>query len=294
MNRAPNWLLSHQKNVHSQTGEDGVVEKILELLPARDGWCVEFGAWDGLYYTNTRHLIESKGYSAVLIEASPRRFRELKRNYAAHQNVYPMCQFVGFRTDDNLDTILRRTPIPRDFDFLSIDIDGNDYHVWKAFTEYKPKIIVIEFNPTFPVSVEFVQPPDPSVQQGASLRALVNLGREKGYELACVMPFNAFFVRRDLFPRLEMPDNALEKMWTDASAVTYLCVGYDGSIILHGNRQIPWHLTPIRTERLQYLPRYLRRNPGSYSLFDKILFGLWLAREDPRRMLAELRRRLSA
>lgn len=110
MNRSPNWLLSHQKNVHSQTGEDGVVEKILDLMPARDGWCVEFGAWDGLYYTNTRHLIESKGYSAVLIEASPRRFRELKRNYAAHQNVYPMCQFVGFRTDDNLDTILRRTP----------------------------------------------------------------------------------------------------------------------------------------------------------------------------------------
>ncbi len=44
-----NWLLDYGKNVYSQTGEDGVIEKILDILPDRDSWCVEFGAWDGVH-----------------------------------------------------------------------------------------------------------------------------------------------------------------------------------------------------------------------------------------------------
>ncbi len=44
----PAWLLDFAIKVHSQTGEDGVIEKILENLPERDYWCVEFGAWDGI------------------------------------------------------------------------------------------------------------------------------------------------------------------------------------------------------------------------------------------------------
>ncbi len=64
------WLLNHRSNVHSQAGEDGIIEKILELLPVRDHWCVEFGAWDGVFLSNTRRLIEHAGYSAVLIEGS--------------------------------------------------------------------------------------------------------------------------------------------------------------------------------------------------------------------------------
>ena len=82
MTKSPNWLAEHKRDVHSQTGEDGVIEKILETLPDLDKWCVEFGAWDGLYQTNTRHLVESREYSAVLIEADKEKFGDLQRNYA--------------------------------------------------------------------------------------------------------------------------------------------------------------------------------------------------------------------
>ena len=292
MNRAPTWLLEHQRNVYSQTGEDGIIEKVLDLLPQTDQWCVEFGAWDGLFCTNTRNLIESRGYSAVLIEASKKRFLDLERNFAARKNVYPINRFVGFSADDNLDTILSATPIPRDFDFLSIDIDGNDYHVWKAFSAYRPKVVIVEFNPTFHPQVEFIQPADPAVVQGSSLRAFVNLAKSKGYELVCFLAFNAIFVRKEYYPRFEIPCNAIEVMQADQSGVTYLGSGYDGTIFLHGGRLLPWHDTPIRVERFQYLPKIFRRFPGDYSLALKILFAVWLLKKDPAKLLRETRSRL--
>ena len=71
------WLFEHKRDVYSQTGEDGIIEKILETLPENDEWCVEFGAWDGQYLTNTRYLIEEKEYSAILIEADKKKFLDL-------------------------------------------------------------------------------------------------------------------------------------------------------------------------------------------------------------------------
>ena len=87
MDKTSLWLAEHQRNVYSQTGEDGIIEKILETLPENDKWCVEFGAWDGLHLTNTRYLVESKGYSAVFIEADKNKFLDLQRNYAYQEGV---------------------------------------------------------------------------------------------------------------------------------------------------------------------------------------------------------------
>lgn len=292
MSRSPTWLLDHQKTVYSQTGEDGIIEKILELLPGKDNWCVEFGAWDGISLTNTRNLLETKNYSGVLIEAAKDRFLNLQRNYAHRKDVYPINRFVGFSADDNLDQILSATPIPRDFDFLSIDIDGNDYHVWEAFSKYRPKALVIEYNPTIATHIRFVQPADPSVSQGSSLLSLVELGKKKGYELVCALQFNAFFVRKEFFPLFEIENNTPEVLRTDLGVMTDLFIGYDGTIFLRGSCKLPWHETPIRPERLQYLPKYLRRHAGDYSVLDKVLFAIWLIREDPKRLFREIRKRL--
>jgi len=187
-------LLDYARNVYSQHGEDGIIERIIQTLPEDNKWCVEFGAWDGLHLTNTRYLIESHGFSAVLIEASSKKYLDLQKNYAGKPHVIPVNCFVGFEVHDGLDTILKKTPIPKDFAVLSIDIDGNDYHVWKAIEHYRPKVVVIEFNPTFPVGVDYIQPADPSINHGSSLSAIVKLGLEKGYELIAVNALNGAFL----------------------------------------------------------------------------------------------------
>ncbi len=55
MAKSSTWLIEHKHNVYSQAGEDGIIEKTLEVISENDKWCVEFGVWDGLFLTNTRY-----------------------------------------------------------------------------------------------------------------------------------------------------------------------------------------------------------------------------------------------
>jgi hypothetical protein len=273
MAKHPTWLLDCQANVFSQAGEDGVIEKILELLPDKNHWCVEFGAWDGILYSNTRNLIVNKKYSAVLIESDREKFKVLEKNYSQYPGVVTVNRFVGFGNHDHLDMILEDTAIPKEFDFLSIDIDGNDYHVWKAAENYHPKVVCIEFNPTIPTEVNFVQSADQTVTQGCSLSALTELGMNKGYELVSVLPFNAIFVRKEYFPIFEISDNSPGVLRTHTQAITYMFSGYDGRIILRGHRRNDWHNIEISEDAVQILPRFLRKYPLSYNKVEKFLFN---------------------
>lgn len=280
MARDPAWLLEHRRDVYSQTGEDGIIETILATVGDPDHWCVEFGAWDGQHLSNTRNLIESRAYKAVLIEGDRERWAALNAFYEGNDQITPINAFVGFDEANGLDAILSRTEIPSGFDFLSIDIDGNDFHVWKAINVYGPKLICIEFNPTIPTESDFVQPANPEVNQGASLKALVDLGKAKGYELASALQFNAFFVRNDLFPRLQISDNSPDTLRKDLSQLTYLFQGFDGRIFLHGNRRLVWHDLEIFEENVQILPAALQKFPSNYSSVEKRaswLYRHWLA-----------------
>jgi hypothetical protein len=242
-------------------GLDGVIATIVDTLARPDHWCVEFGAWDGLLASNTRNLIAHHGYSAVLIEADSSRFRELERLYIDRTDVTTINAFVGFDRSDGLDAILARTSIPREFDFLSIDIDGNDYHVWRAVTEYRPKVVCIEFNTTIPPEVSFVQPADPSVAQGSSLAAIVELAAQKGYQLIFVESVNAFFVSHEYYDRFGIRDNSIGTLWTTRDDVTYLFSGYDGTLFLRGCRTLPWYCVDLSERRIQHVPRFLRGYP---------------------------------
>ena len=238
------------------------IESILNRLPDRNRWCVEFGAWDGLVGTTSRQLILDRDYAAVLIEGSCERFADLQKNYADNPRIFPRNQYVGFTAADGLDAILAGTPAPVDFDFLTVDIDGNDYHVWQAVVKYRPKVVMIEFNPTIPPEVSFVQPADPAVNQGNSLAALVELGKAKGYELIAVLGVNAFFVTAELYPRFGLTDNRVATLWTERDCVTYFFTGYDGRVFLRGSRKLPWQEgTPFHEAQVQVLPKFLQRYP---------------------------------
>jgi hypothetical protein len=267
-------LLDHSSNVHSQTGEDGILGKILEMLPAKDKWCVEFGAWDGQHLSNTCNLISNHGYSAVLIEGDQRRFRQLTDRYAGNTGITALNALVGFTRADGLDTLLAKTSIPKDFDLLSIDIDGNDYHVWQAVASYRPKVVCIEYNPSIPTELEFVQPADQKLNQGASLLALTKLGKQKDYELVAATPLNAIFVRSSYFPLFGISNNEPHSLREDVSSITYIFAGYDGTIFVAGANVLPWHGLSV-SSRIRQLPRLFRRFPGDFGVIRSRLFKIY-------------------
>jgi hypothetical protein len=267
-------LLEYSSNIYSQTGEDGILSKILEMLPTRDKWCVEFGAWDGRHLSNTCNLIENHDYSAVLIEGDKRRFIELKKRHGKNARITALNKFVGFGPTDGLDALLTNTPVPKSFDLLSIDIDGNDYHVWNTVVSFVPKIVCIEYNPTIPTEVEFVQQADPRVSQGASLLALTRLAKKKDYQLIAVTRLNAIFVRSEYFQFFEITNNEPRALREDVSDIAHIFAGYDGTIFVTGAQSLPWH--DIRYDvRLRQLPRIFRIYPGNFGWLKSKLFKLY-------------------
>ena len=194
---------AYGKNIYSQNGEDGVVAEIIRRLGLSSGWFCEFGAWDGRYGSNTFALLK-RGWRGVMIEGDPARFRDLKKTASRFPDTLHIFEaFVSTGNDDNsLDNILSRTPIPSDFDVLSIDIDGSDYLVWQSLEKYRPKLVIIEIDSS-------TLPGEDYIFQGGnrltSFSAMLKLGRAKGYTLVCHTG-NMLFIRNDLLDRLAIDE----------------------------------------------------------------------------------------
>ena len=189
-------LEAYARNVTSQYGEDGIIAHVMKALKPTAPYCVEFGAWDGKLYSNCFNLLKGNGWSGLLIEASADKFVELQATYADTPRVTLANRLVDIDGPNRLDALLREASAPQSFALLSIDIDGNDYYVWESLTDFTPELVVIEFNPSVPNDVVFVQDKSFDINQGCSLLALVQLGKRKGYKLAVCTACNAFLSGR--------------------------------------------------------------------------------------------------
>jgi hypothetical protein len=103
----------YRRDMTSQNGEDGIIERIFEIVGATNRWCVEFGAWDGKVHRNTWNLIANNGWTGVLIEGERDRFEDLKRSYAdLPQRVHLVHGFVALQPGGRLDDILTKEGAP--------------------------------------------------------------------------------------------------------------------------------------------------------------------------------------
>ena len=284
-------LLAYSNNIYSQQGEDGILGRIFELIPPKNRWCVELGALNGIHHSNTRHLIADLGWSGVLIEPDQTYYEKWEQVYADTPRVHTVNAFVDFSSEHSLGAELSRTPIPKDFDLLSLDIDGNDYHVWESLTEYQPRVVVVEYNPSIPNDISFIQARDMSVQQGSSARATVELGERKGYTLCAVAGVNLFFVRNELFASLCLPKRTLAELNTDTRYLTRLYQLYDGTLVLDGCQRLLWHGLPIDAERIQVVPRHKRRYVAGTSKSSAVrTLKYWVRRLPMYNFLQKIRR----
>ncbi len=187
-----------ERQVYSQNGEDGVIEAIFATIGVTNRYFVEFGCEDGSE-CNAAYLL-NQGWRGLWMDAS----------YESHDPIKPIRKELV--TAENIDALLRKYQVPHEFDLLSIDIDGNDFWVWKAI-EHRPRVVVIEYNAHFAPPLRSAMRYDPHFQwegtsyYGASLVALAELGRLKGYTLVyCEWAgVNAFFIADELLPDGYLP-----------------------------------------------------------------------------------------
>lgn len=178
-----------ERSVHSQHGEDGVLQAIFDALGVTNGTAVEFGAWDGVHLSNTAALRDA-GWQTCLIEGDPERYATLVQRFGSDPRVVPVNTWVRHEGESSLDAILAKH-FPKPVDLLSIDIDGDDYHIL-AGLKLRPRVIVVEINPTIPPFIDRVNPL--GANKGSSLAAFARLAKSKWYDLVHATVLNAFFV----------------------------------------------------------------------------------------------------
>lgn len=181
----------YEKKVYSQNGEDGIIEEIFNRIGTTNKFFVEFGVSDGIE-CNTR-LLRQKGWNGICMDS-------IFKNEVIHR---------VFMTAENINDVFASFDVPKHFDLLSVDVDGNDFWLWQNLVGYRPRCVVIEYNSRLPPNKFLVLPYDSNFTYkndgifGASLSALIELGKRKGYEYICVNSaleskyVNAFFVESE-------------------------------------------------------------------------------------------------
>ena len=221
---------------YSQYGEEGVLKRIFENITPSHKYAVELGAMNGTLGSTTKWLEDSKGWDRLMIEGNQKQCG----GPINHEWI----------TAENINEIFDKYKVPVDFDFLSLDIDGVDYWVWKSILEcnkHVPKVVLVEYNPYFEINEFKAMTYDVDCTKtgtnyyGASIAAYKKLGEDNGYKLVHVlkthdtteeMGRNAFFIKSEYLPEdfdydtshifkwlegYKKEDKMEGKKWTDVS-----------------------------------------------------------------------------
>lgn len=225
------YLQFFEKNVKSQFGEDGVIEEIFKRIGVSNKFCIEFGAWDGMHLSNIWNLWHNNDWNALLIESDSEKYKELIITIQDFPKVKPLLAFIRPDGENSLDSILQELDFPNIFDLLSIDIDGNDFYIFKGLNKHTPRVLLIEYNPTIPPSLEVVQ--KEGEYFGSSALSILNLAHNKGYKLAHMTDTNMILIHESEFDKMGFEEPPLEHFFVNKH-LTYLISSYDGQSYLFG------------------------------------------------------------
>ncbi|MBO0949260.1 hypothetical protein [Fibrella forsythiae] len=200
--------------VFSQFGDDGIIQLLINKLSLSSQRFVEFGV-ESYEESNTRFLLLNNNWEGLVIDGSKSHIDYIQKDpiYWRHD----LKAVNSFVTAENINQLLSSNGFSGTIGLLSIDIDGNDYWVWKAITVVEAEVVIIEYNSLFgidrpittPYKADFVRTiaHHSNLYFGASLLALCDLGKLKGYTfVGCNQAGNnAYFVKDHLVDNLYTP-----------------------------------------------------------------------------------------
>jgi len=223
-------LAQSERSVFSPAGQDGVLERIFEIIEPRHRCLVDLGAGDGAAGSSSRNLIANHGWRGLLVEPSPDLATELAGRYADQDEIRTLE--AGIYPGD-IEIVLEEADVPPDLDLLIVGLQSNDWYVWRAIQEFRPKVVQIEYNAAFfpPQTMVIEYHPlnywDGSIYFGASIQSLYELGRRKGYELVYAdrSGTTLYFVDRRYFQRFGIVNNAPVKLFVPRKGFPLITAG---------------------------------------------------------------------
>jgi hypothetical protein len=217
--------------VFSQFEEDGIILYVLAMIGFKTRRVVEMCCGGGNECMST-NLILNHGFDGYLFDGDENNIRAAEAFFRGKKE----CQLSSpalsqaWITAENVNDLLINSGARGEVDLFSLDIDGNDYWVWKAVTAINPRLLIFETHNAIPTdrSLTIEYRPDfnradrPVSEQdyiSASLLAMQKLCKSKGYRMigAHRHGFNVLFLREDegvkFFPEVNI-EQIHDNHWT--------------------------------------------------------------------------------
>ena len=183
-----------------------IIQHIFDTLNIKQGFFLEFGAWDGINLSNARLLFE-KNWNGIFIEGDKKKFEDLRDNYSNTnilvENIYLDDQH------NNINKVLENNKIQH-IDFCSIDVDGLDLRLFKTFDDVLPTVVCIEggqvLHPLFEGTINLEVERDNVTQ---SLHKYNQIFTNKGYRLLFAYQ-DCFFIKEEYIHLFNVSNNLCE------------------------------------------------------------------------------------
>lgn len=198
---------TNEFKVFSQWGEDGIIQHIINNVDIRNKTFIEFGV-QNYRESNTRFLLINNNWSGLVIDGDSEAVSFIKKDDIYWRyNVKAECEFI---TTENVNVVFEKNGMTGKIGILSIDVDGNDYWIWKEISVVDPDLVICEYNSLFGKEAKITTPYISDFVRekyhcsylvyGASIRALKDLADEKGYSLVAGNQAgnNLFFLKKEL------------------------------------------------------------------------------------------------
>ncbi len=199
MKQLQDKLKRNQTSANSQFGESAIVSGILEAIGTTNKWCLEVGAGGGVQYSNTRHLIEQE-WQAVLIECNSKKYNNLEK---ISPKSHCFCMAIQPTGAHSLDAIMDLCHAPEVLDLMSIDIDGQEWYIWKHLEKHSARVVIIEYAPYIwwkrgrtKIDPGYIVPLGKTGQSG--ITAMSILANDKGYDVVAVTACNLICIKKEL------------------------------------------------------------------------------------------------
>lgn len=200
------FLSEVEFSVFSQWGDDGIIQWLINNLEFPNKTFIEFGV-ENYRQSNTRFLMMNNNWAGLVMDGSPINVWQITNSDYFWQ--YELSAKAVFVDADNINNLLLSSGLEKEVGILHIDLDGNDYWIWKAIHVISPIVVILEYNSLFGIDKAITIPYDKTFHRtrghytnlyfGASLLALHQLSEKKGYSfIGCNSAGNnAYFIRRD-------------------------------------------------------------------------------------------------
>ena len=176
-----------------QEGFEQIVKYSIDFKNYSNNFIVEIGSSNNSYYLND----ELNRFQGILVDGSLEKIMSYKSKFP----FLPVCKYI---TSQNVCDILKEHNVPKDFYMLNLDIDGPDFFVLMAILkEYRPKIIVSEYNEKIPYPVKYAIKNDPNYKwgwnhnYGYSAAAVEDILTNFNYSIDNLIVNNIFLIRND-------------------------------------------------------------------------------------------------